>query len=85
MTKFGKLLVDLRRQRYEILGDMADRLGVSPAYLSGIEHGKRPVPPEWPEQIGQLYRLSREQIQELQQAKEEDVPWRGSESRISRY
>lgn len=45
MTPFGEKVRALRRERGVTLSAMADRLGVSPAYLSALEHGKRGRPP----------------------------------------
>jgi transcriptional regulator with XRE-family HTH domain len=44
VTPFGAKLRQLRQDRGETLKDMAAALGVSPAYLSALEHGKRGVP-----------------------------------------
>lgn len=44
MTPFGAKLRKLRSERRLTLKDMAAALGVSPAYLSALEHGKRGVP-----------------------------------------
>ena len=44
MTPFGEKLRDLRAQRGLQLKDMAEGLGVSPAYLSALEHGQRGRP-----------------------------------------
>lgn len=44
MTPFGEKLRALRAQRNLQLKDMADGLGVSPAYLSALEHGHRGRP-----------------------------------------
>ena len=44
ITNFGKFLRKLRIDNNEFLKDMAARLGVTVAYLSAIEHGKRDVP-----------------------------------------
>ncbi|MGL4729283.1 MAG: helix-turn-helix domain-containing protein [Bosea sp. (in: a-proteobacteria)] len=45
MTPFGAKVRELRAARGMTLSDMAERLGVSPAYLSALEHGKRGKPP----------------------------------------
>jgi transcriptional regulator with XRE-family HTH domain len=45
MTPFGARVRELRAARAMTLSDMAGRLGVSPAYLSALEHGKRGRPP----------------------------------------
>ncbi|GLS18284.1 transcriptional regulator [Labrys miyagiensis] len=44
MTPFGAKLRDLRAARGQSLKQMAGALGVSPAYLSALEHGKRGRP-----------------------------------------
>ena len=44
MTPFGKRLRELREERGLSAKDMAAGLGVSPAYLSALEHGKRGKP-----------------------------------------
>jgi transcriptional regulator with XRE-family HTH domain len=45
MTPFGEKVRQLRAQRGMTLSQMAAQLGVSPAYLSALEHGKRGRPP----------------------------------------
>ena len=47
MTPFGAKLRDLRRARGITQKRMAATLGVSPAYLSALEHGHRGAP-SWP-------------------------------------
>ncbi|MEQ8814954.1 MAG: helix-turn-helix transcriptional regulator [Thalassobaculum sp.] len=44
MTPLGQKLRALRAERGATLGEMAAALGVSAAYLSALEHGKRGVP-----------------------------------------
>ncbi len=44
MTPFGAKLRDLRRQRGMTMKQMADAIGVTPAYLSALEHGHRGLP-----------------------------------------
>lgn len=44
MTPFGERLRKLRQERNVTLKDMAQALGVSSAYLSALEHGKRGRP-----------------------------------------
>lgn len=43
-TPFGEQLRALRRERGVTLKDLADALGVSQAYLSALETGRRPRP-----------------------------------------
>ena len=44
MTPFGRRVRSLRAQRGVTLAQMAGVLGVTPAYLSALEHGKRGRP-----------------------------------------
>ncbi|MGN6466920.1 MAG: helix-turn-helix domain-containing protein [Rhizobiaceae bacterium] len=44
MTPFGEKLRSLRRERGVAQREMAAAIGVSPAYLSALEHGRRGVP-----------------------------------------
>lgn len=44
MTPFGSAVRKLRMERRITQKDMARGLGVSPAYLSALEHGKRGTP-----------------------------------------
>jgi len=44
LTPFGKKLRDLRAERAVTLKEMASALGVSSAYLSALEHGRRGRP-----------------------------------------
>jgi transcriptional regulator with XRE-family HTH domain len=44
VTPFGKRLRELRRERDISAKEMAAGLGVSPAYLSALEHGRRGKP-----------------------------------------
>lgn len=44
MTPFGAKIRELRASRGITLKEMADGLGISPAYLSALEHGHRGRP-----------------------------------------
>jgi transcriptional regulator with XRE-family HTH domain len=44
VTPFGERVRQLRRERGATLADMAAALGVSPTYLSALEHGRRGRP-----------------------------------------
>ena len=44
MTPFGVKIRELRRQRGVSMKDMARAIGVTPAYLSALEHGHRGLP-----------------------------------------
>ncbi len=45
MTPFGAKMRAMRRSRNLTLTAMAREIGVSPAYLSALEHGRRGPPP----------------------------------------
>lgn len=44
MTPFGEAMRELRRQKGVTQKQLAKAIGVSPAYLSALEHGKRGQP-----------------------------------------
>ena len=44
MTPFGLKLRAMRKERGVLLKDMAEEIGVSPTYLSALEHGRRGRP-----------------------------------------
>ena len=44
LTEFGKCLRKIRIDKAELLKDMAEKLQVTSAYLSAVEHGKREIP-----------------------------------------
>lgn len=69
VTAFGKYLRKMRIDCSEVLGVMAKRLGVSPAYLSSIENGGREIPEDFVARIASEYGLNSAQIQELEEAK----------------
>ena len=68
ITSLGKFLRILRLQRGEILKNMADRLGVSSAFLSAVENGKKKMPVLWFERLRDLYALDESQMGELRRA-----------------
>lgn len=65
MTEFGKRLHQLRLSRRETLTHMASQLGVSAAYLSAVEQGKRNTPIDWPKVIAGQYGLTAEETEAL--------------------
>ena len=60
-TDIAKFLRKLRIDSDESLGDMADRLGLSAAYLSAIENNKRIAPEDMKENLYKAYSLSEDQ------------------------
>lgn len=65
VTSFGIFCRKLRIDNGEIMLNMAKKLGVSAAFLSAVETGKKIVPAEWGEKIEKLYNLSDEAATEL--------------------
>lgn len=68
VTEFGKFLRKMRIDSSEILGAMAERLGVSPAYLSAIENGMRDIPDLFVKKVVEVYGLDEEQAKKLAEA-----------------
>jgi len=68
VTSFGKFLRNLRMDVGELLLEMAAKLHVSPAFLSGVENGKRKIPEGWLARIASLYKLSDEQSAKMKDA-----------------
>lgn len=46
-TNFGRALAKIRIDRNELLKEMADRMNMSSAELSGLEHGRAEVTDDW--------------------------------------
>lgn len=74
LNEFGKALRKIRIEHQELLKDMADKLGVSSAYLSAVETGKRRIPQGWVNSIVELYSLDSHQGSILQDAMDRSVP-----------
>lgn len=57
LNEFGKAVRRLRLDKDELLKDMAARLRVTPAFLSSIETGRKPVPAGFVDRIAEEYGL----------------------------
>lgn len=68
LSEFGKICRKIRIDHNELSKDMADKLGVTPAYLSAVELGKRNVPNGWAHKISQLYSLDKKTSEELERS-----------------
>ena len=68
LTSIGKFLRTIRLNNGEILKTMADKLGVSSAFLSAVENGKKKMPEQWEQKLCMLYDFSQEQKYKLQAA-----------------
>ena len=68
LTEYGKQLRHLRLELSELLGTMAEKLNISPAYLSSIETGSRSIPSDLTMKIIEIYNLSQEDANNLLKA-----------------
>lgn len=68
ITEYGKQLRHIRLDISELLGTMADKLGLSPAYLSSIETGTRTIPVDLTRKIISVYNLKDEEAEKLLKA-----------------
>lgn len=68
MTKLGDFLRKLRLQKQQILKDMAETLGVSSAFLSAVENGKKNMPDSWYPILQEKYSLNDNDMDSLKQA-----------------
>ena len=68
MTENVKFLKKIRIERGEVLYTMANKLGVTPSFLSAVELGKKKMPYEWNVKIRTAYQLTPAQEKELDEA-----------------
>ena len=73
-TSIGTFLRRLRIEKNEILKDMAENLGVSSAFLSAVENGKKKFPETWTKKLQEIYALSPEKVDELKDAVMKSAP-----------
>lgn len=64
-TKLGEYLTNLRIERQETLKTMAEKIGVSSAFLSAVENGHKEMPKNLEKRLGESYCLSTNQLKEL--------------------
>jgi transcriptional regulator with XRE-family HTH domain len=75
MTPFGRRLRELRRLQARQLKHMAAALGVSPAYLSALEHGHRGRPAGGlVQQVSAYFNLAWDDVDELRRLAELSHP-----------
>lgn len=75
MTPFGLRMRQLRAKHGMTLKDMAAAIGVSPAYLSALEHGRRGTPtPARIHQICQLFNIIWDDAEEIKRLAETSHP-----------
>ena len=70
-TSFGEFVRILRIKKHEVLGDMAEKLGTSIAFLSAVENGRKNVPSGWYDALVSEYSLSSDDQKESKNAIEE--------------
>lgn len=70
-TSFGEFARILRIKNHEVMGDMANVLGVKISFLSAVENGKKNVPIEWVDKLTTYYNLSDEERHSLLQTIDE--------------
>jgi transcriptional regulator with XRE-family HTH domain len=73
LTALGKTLRKMRLDNGEILKTMADRLGISSAYLSAIEMGKRNIPADFISKLTEIYGLDDESTMKLEESRQESI------------
>jgi transcriptional regulator with XRE-family HTH domain len=66
ITVLGKFLRKLRLDNDEILADMGEKIGVSSAYLSSIENGKKNLPKKYINIIAKKYNLNNDEVSKLE-------------------
>jgi transcriptional regulator with XRE-family HTH domain len=64
-TRLGDYLRNIRMKENISLRTMARDLGISPAFLSAVENGKKKMPDSWFELVPNTYNLSDSEINEF--------------------
>lgn len=67
LTEFGKAVRKARIDANETLLSMAKEIGTTPAFLSGMETGRKKIPVEWVEKISAFFKKKNVQTEDLQQ------------------
>lgn len=68
LSNFGKILRKYRIDHELLLRDMADAIGISIAFLSAVEVGKKKVPADLIGKLSSVYCLDKETIDNLREA-----------------
>ena len=64
-TKFGEYFRILRIKHKEVLSDVKELLGVSSAFISAVECGKKPIPEKWYDILVTHYKLNNTEQKDL--------------------
>lgn len=67
LTEFGKAVRIARLKTDQTLLSMAEELGVSPAFLSGLENGRKKVSKKWVRLITNFFNKRGYEIEKLQE------------------
>ena len=65
LTDFGKTVRKARLDTDETLATMAESLDVSPAFLSGLETGRKNIPEDWVEKITIFFKNKGIEVKQL--------------------
>lgn len=65
LTDFGKTVRKARLDAEETLSTMADNLGVSPAFLSAMETGRKNISEEWVNKINNFFEMRGVKVEKL--------------------
>ena len=68
VSEYGKILRKIRIDKGLTMAQMAKAVGITSAYLSTIERGNRNIPKYLTQNVINHYKLSSEQVAELQKA-----------------
>ena len=68
LTPFGKALRKLRIDEDMLLKNMADGASVTPAFLSAVEAGRKPIPHYLISRIADSMKLGQARVEELREA-----------------
>lgn len=71
LNAFGKFIRTYRIANSLLLKNMADKIGIGSAYLSGMETGSKPIPSNIVEKISAAYNFDSNQLDELKRAVED--------------
>lgn len=89
MNPFGKEARKLRIDHDLLLKDVADRLEVSPAFLSAVEAGRKAIPPGFVNRVAEAMGLNSEERMRLQvaadrSAREQKITFGSQTSTVAR-
>ena len=66
ISKFGIIMKKIREKENDSLRQMAVKLGISAAFLSAMEVGRKTIPSNYIEKINAIYHLSNDELAQLE-------------------